>query len=98
MFSLIKKITSVIFPIEINILLQGGPYIEIKKDQTSSLSNSVKKVIKSLVILNNDTKTSVTFGSATFARFYALPKIHKINNLLRPIVSNFKKNYKWRLI
>ena len=73
---------------KVNTLLQEGPYVEIKKDQTSSLVNSVKKVIKNSVILNNDTKTLVTPCSAICARFYALPKIHKINNPLRPIVSN----------
>ena len=36
---------------KVNTLLQEGPYVEIKKDQTSSLVNSVK-VIKNSVILN----------------------------------------------
>ena len=72
----------------VKTLLQEGPYIEIKKDQTISLVISVKKVIKNSVILNNDTKTLVTPCSAICACFYALPKIHKINNPLRPIVSN----------
>ena len=44
---------------KVRTLLQECPYLEIKKDQTSSLVNYIKKVIKNSVILNNDTKTLV---------------------------------------
>ena len=69
-------------------LLQEGPYVEIKKGETSSLVSFVRKVITSSVILNNDTKTLVTPFSAIRTCFYALHKVHKVNNPLKPIVSN----------
>ena len=69
-------------------VLQEGPYFHIKKDQTISLVIFAKKVIKNSVILNNVAKRSITPTSTICARFYALRKVHKINKLLRTIVTN----------
>ena len=68
---------------KVNTLLQEGPYVEIIKDQTSSIVNSIKKGIKNSVILNNDTKimASLVLPSVlVFMIYLRFTKSHEKNN------------------
>ena len=71
-------------------LLSQNAYRSIPRDQTNTIKNkliNILKRIKSQTGLNNKTyKAMYTTGSVP-PKFYGLPKIHKLDTPLRPIVS-----------
>ena len=63
---------------------------QLKSDPNKGTVSCIKKNLKSLKdeqILENDTYLRIRPNDAVSARFYGLPKIHKENMPLRPIVS-----------
>ncbi|XP_054719035.1 uncharacterized protein LOC129228383, partial [Uloborus diversus] len=71
-----------------NELIAVGPYVTLYKDPSIREVNLIKNVVKSSPIISESSKRSLTPSVAHCARFYALPKVHKPDIPLRPIVSN----------
>ncbi|XP_054722649.1 LOW QUALITY PROTEIN: uncharacterized protein LOC129232538 [Uloborus diversus] len=71
-----------------NELIAVGPYVTLHKDPSIREINLIKNVVKSSPIISESSKRSLTPSVAHCARFYALPKVHKPDIPLRPIVSN----------
>lgn len=65
-------------------------YKPIKRDRTSHFqtkNNDIARRLRNLCIIDDNTKASLTTYKALPPRMYGLPKIHKENVPLRPIVS-----------
>lgn len=69
-------------------MLDEGPYIPIKKDPLQKLIKQMKDTLQSCTTLfNKDDRWKLTCSNPVVPRLYALPKIHKSGNQVRPIVS-----------
>ena len=65
-------------------------YVPLKKDPTNTIHNKVNNVIKlwkDKNYISKITTNSLKSSNPLPDRFYGLPKIHKMNFPLRPIVS-----------
>ncbi|XP_054720929.1 cationic amino acid transporter 2-like [Uloborus diversus] len=71
-----------------NELIEVGPYVTLHKDPSIREFNLIKNVVNSSPIISESSKRYLTPSVAHCARFYALPKVHKPDIPLRPIVSN----------
>ena len=73
------------------LLNDQNTYLENKHDPTSTIQNKINKLIKNWKdkkqIDNNTAKRLMTYNGIA-PRIYGLPKVHKTNMPLRPIVSN----------
>ena len=72
----------------VETMLNSGPYTILNKDPSTNHLIEVKRNVKNSVLLNDQTKRMVIPSVANCARFYALPKIHKLTLAFRPIVYN----------
>ena len=73
----------------VNKLLNDDPHITLSQDSSLQELNKNKSTIKSDALLLNSPKLKLSPSFSCCVRFYALPKVHKRNILLRPIISNF---------
>ena len=74
-----------------NHLLNQNTYRSIAKDPTSSIKNkliNILKRVKSQTGLDSNTYKSMYPTGCVPPKFYGLPKIHKPDTPLRPIVSS----------
>ena len=74
-----------------NRLLNQGTYKSIAKDPTSSIKNkliNILKRVKTKTGLDSNTYKSMYLTGCVPPKFYGLPKIHKPDTSLRPIVSS----------
>ena len=74
-----------------NILLNQNAYRSIPQDPTNTIKNkliNILKRVKSQTGLSNQTYKSVYPTGCIPPKFYGLPKIHKPDTPLRPIVSS----------
>ncbi|XP_075923264.1 uncharacterized protein LOC142924610 [Petromyzon marinus] len=73
---------------KIQELLNDGSYTKIKRDPTNSLVTKTNKIISDSTALIDEIKQfSLKPSAARPPRLYGLPKIHKEDTPLRPIVS-----------
>ncbi|XP_045460984.1 uncharacterized protein LOC123671279 [Harmonia axyridis] len=68
-------------------LLNSNNFLELKFDPTSKFQTAVKKTIKSCPNLLSQVSFPLTIMNPRIPLLYALPKIHKENCPMRPIVS-----------
>jgi hypothetical protein len=71
-------------------LLDNNTYREVQRDPTKTLQNKVNselKALKDFSLLSDKTYSVLRSRTASIPLFYALVKIHKENNPIRPIVS-----------
>ena len=74
-----------------NHLLNQNTYRSIAKDPTSSIKNKLIKILKRVkyqIGLDSNTYKSMYPTGCVPSKFYGLPKIHKPDTPLRPIVSS----------
>ena len=74
-----------------NNLLSQNTYRSIQQDPTNTIKNkliNILKRVKSQTGLNNQTYKAMYPTGCVPPKFYGLPKIHKLDTLLRPIVSS----------
>ncbi|XP_054706551.1 uncharacterized protein LOC129216363 [Uloborus diversus] len=71
-----------------NELIDVSPYVTLHKDPRIRKFNLIKNVVKYFPIISESSKRSLTPSVAHCARFYTLPKVHKPDIPLRPIVSS----------
>ena len=74
-----------------NHLLNQSTYISITKDPTNSIKNkliNISKRVKTKTGLDSNTYKSMYPTDCVPPKFYGLPKIHKPDTPLRPIVSS----------
>ena len=70
-------------------VISGGEFIEIKSDPTKQYTNTYVKTIKNIKkVLNDREKTTLKPDNPIAPRIYGLPKIHRPGNKMRPIVDN----------
>ena len=72
------------------LLNDSTTYRRLENDRTTQLANKINKALKELKNANKLTKEEhwkMKTGDANIAQFYGLPKVHKENVPLRPIVS-----------
>uniref|UniRef100_A0A3B5LXL8 Uncharacterized protein n=1 Tax=Xiphophorus couchianus TaxID=32473 RepID=A0A3B5LXL8_9TELE len=73
---------------KIKELLDDGSYTKIKRDPTNSLVTQTNKIISdSTALIDQSKQFSLKPSAARPPRLYGLPKIHKVDTPLRPIVS-----------
>ena len=76
---------------KVNSLLNQNTYRSIPRDPTNSIKNkliSILKRVKSQTGLDSNTYKSIYPTGCVPPKFYDLPKIHKPDTPLRPIVSS----------
>ena len=76
---------------KVNSLLNQNTYRSIPRDPTNSIKNkliSILKMAKNQTGLDSNTYKSMYPTGCVPPKFYGLPKIHKPDTLLRPIVSS----------
>ena len=74
-----------------NNLLSQNTYKTIQRDPTNTIKNkliTILKRVKSQTGLNNQTYKAMCPTGCVPPKFYGLPKIHKPDTPLRPIVSS----------
>ena len=74
-----------------NTLLNQSTYRSIPQDSTNAIKNkliTILKRVKSQTGLSNQTYKAMYPMGCVPLKFYGLPKIHKLDTLLRPIVSS----------
>ena len=74
-----------------NNLLSQNTYRSIQQDPTNTIKNkliNILKRVKSQTGLNNQTYKDMYPTACVPPKFYGLPKIHKLDTPLRPIVSS----------
>ncbi|KAJ8049244.1 hypothetical protein HOLleu_01906 [Holothuria leucospilota] len=74
-----------------NLIMEDKTYRPLKRDLTTSLENKLGKTIKELKEqnkLNKKQATQLTPRNSLSPRLYGLPKVHKKDIPLRPIVSS----------
>ena len=74
-----------------NNLLSINTYRSIQQDPTNTIKNkliNILKRVKSQTGLNNQTSKTMYLTGWVPCKFYGLPKIHKLDTRLRPIVSS----------
>ena len=74
-----------------NNLLSQNTYRSIQWDPTNTVKNkliNILKRVKSQTVLNNQTYKAMYPTGCVSPKFYGLPKIHKLDTPLRPIVSS----------
>ena len=82
-------IDTTVYNKKINDLLNAGKYKILKKDPTKTYENKVGAALKTLKGTLSDAQISrLTPRNSKAPHFYGLPKIHKNNVPLRPIVSS----------
>jgi hypothetical protein len=70
-------------------LLESGVYETLKKDPTSQIERKIRRLLfKHKSILSTDLKRKLTSYHSKHPHLYGLPKIHKPDIPLRPIVSS----------
>jgi hypothetical protein len=70
-------------------LLESGVYEPLKKDPTSQIERKIQRLLsKHKSILSTDLKRKLTPYHSKPPHLYGLPKIHKPDIPLRPIVSS----------
>lgn len=73
----------------IHKLVTEGPYIELTTNPLPKMIQQIKDVIKvACQTLGSEFKWKLNESNPTIPRMYALPKIHKPGNSMRPIISN----------
>ena len=75
-----------------NNLLSQNTYKTIKQDPTNTIKNkliSILQRVKSQTGLSNQTDKAMYPMGSVCPKFYGLPKIHKPDTPLRPIVSSY---------
>ena len=74
-----------------NTLLSQNTYRSIQQDPTNTIKNKLIHILKRVKIqtgLNNQTYKAMYPTGCVPPKFYGLPKIHKLDTPLRPIVSS----------
>ena len=69
-------------------MLNSDPHITLNKDPFTNHLIKVKCNIKNFVLFSDHTKCMIIPPVVSSARFYALPKIHKLTLAFHPIISN----------
>ena len=75
----------------LNLLNDTNTYCRIIKDPTKSIQTKINKIISNWETnkyINNSTSKALKIYNGNVPKIYGLPKIHKENVPLRPIVSN----------
>ncbi|XP_054706612.1 uncharacterized protein LOC129216422 [Uloborus diversus] len=72
----------------VNELLRDGLYTQLKQDPSPNELKTIRSAIKTSKLFYNCFNLIPSVSHC--ARFYALPKVHKIGVPLRPIVSNIR--------
>lgn len=69
-------------------MIEEGPYELVKKNPLPKLIEGVKNMLKSCTtLISSEDKWKFISSNPVLPRLYALTKIHKIGNQIRPIVS-----------
>lgn len=70
-------------------LICEGPYVEVKKNPLPTLDRKANEIRLGLSkVFNKNLQFKLKISNPRIPRLYALPKIHKEGNKMRPIVSN----------
>ena len=73
---------------KVNNLIDNGPYINLKKNPLSKMVADVKKTLKECnTLIDLSLKRKLQVSNPSLPKLYALPKIHKPDKSMRPIVS-----------
>lgn len=71
-------------------LLEDPIYMKVRRDPTPATERKVKKELKNLVnlrLIPRDLGNKINPTTCRTPKLYGLPKIHKVDNPMRPIVS-----------
>ena len=61
----------------LSLMLNSNPTAILKKNSFANHLKEIKRNAENSVLLSNQSKHTVIFSVANFARFHAVPKIHK---------------------